>query len=254
MLEASPGLPGEVAGIITTRPAGTWAPTAAFSARKAPRPMTAVRGAPLVGRLLHASEGWSYSGGSSWFSRIGSRACPAVRPGGCGVSLRNHSHAATMTTVSRRVRRLLINTASIEASALQAREAEIRQLIDAAKAAHDAVVEVELIAPERLRDLAIAAMGSASQHTKEDTPEFGRRRARSTVLLLGTIRSASPLTTSAGCTMRDRSAGCWRPHAWIAFNCPRNVTGEIAASRSSVRCFSRARKSRAVCLPLAVWV
>ena len=93
-------------------------------------------------------------------------------------SSRRHDEldALKRVTYARCVAALLaVNTASIEASALQAREAESRQLIDAAKAAHDAVVEVELIAPDRLRDLAIEAMGSASQHTKEDTPEFAQR-------------------------------------------------------------------------------
>jgi hypothetical protein len=46
--------------------------------------------------------------------------------------------------------------------------------IDAAQAAHAAVVDMELIAPDRLRDLAFQTMGSASQATKGGTPGFTR--------------------------------------------------------------------------------
>jgi len=56
---------------------------------------------------------------------------------------------------------LALCTASTRASGEHAGVAEISQQIDAATAAHDAVVEVELIAPDRLRDLAFEALDGA---------------------------------------------------------------------------------------------
>jgi hypothetical protein len=63
-----------------------------------------------------------------------------------------------------------LHTASIRASAIDHSEAEIRQSIDAALAAHDAVLQVELIAPERLWDQAAKALASAS--ATEDASAF----------------------------------------------------------------------------------
>jgi hypothetical protein len=46
--------------------------------------------------------------------------------------------------------------------------------IDALQAARAAVVEMELIAPDGLHDLALETMGSASQAAEGDTPGFAR--------------------------------------------------------------------------------
>jgi hypothetical protein len=68
-----------------------------------------------------------------------------------------------------------LNTASIDERSHHAGLAEIRQRIDAALAAHDAVVGIEQIAPDRLFDLACEAMESASGPTDEDATAFVRR-------------------------------------------------------------------------------
>ena len=82
---------------------------------------------------------------------------------------RDELDALKRVTYARCMAALLeLDVASIEAAASQAREAEIRQRIDALKVAHHAVVEVELIAPDRLRDLAFEAMAGACRPAKED--------------------------------------------------------------------------------------
>ncbi len=63
-----------------------------------------------------------------------------------------------------------LNTASTRASGQHAGVAEISQRIDAAMAAHDAVVEVELIAPDRLRDLAFEALAGAIWQARSQAP------------------------------------------------------------------------------------
>jgi hypothetical protein len=70
---------------------------------------------------------------------------------------------------------LALNTASIiETSAPDAGVAEIRQKIDAAMVAHEAVVGVELIAPDRLFDLASLALASAPTTTTNEDAAFAR--------------------------------------------------------------------------------
>jgi hypothetical protein len=67
---------------------------------------------------------------------------------------------------------LALNTASIERS--HPSEAELMQKIDAAHDAHEAVVGVEQIAPDRLFDLACEALASAFRPTNEDASAFPR--------------------------------------------------------------------------------
>ena len=67
---------------------------------------------------------------------------------------------------------------------------ESGRLIDASQAAHAAVVDMELIAPDRLRDLAFETMGSASPATKEDTPGFVRLAIKLRKAMASDLRGA----------------------------------------------------------------
>jgi hypothetical protein len=86
---------------------------------------------------------------------------------------RDELDALKRVTYARCVSALLeLNVASTLASA--SLPGAPSRLIDASQAAHAAVVDMELIAPDRLRDLAFETMGSASQVTKDGTPGFVR--------------------------------------------------------------------------------
>lgn len=81
-----------------------------------------------------------------------------------------------------------LNTASIGASAIHHREPEIRQQIDAALAAHDAVLQVELIAPERLHEQACVALASAS--AREEASAFTREGIKLRAAMRNDLRGA----------------------------------------------------------------
>ena len=83
---------------------------------------------------------------------------------------------------------------------------------------------------------------------------FGRRRARSCVFLLGTMRSLSPLATRTGCLNTERSAGFFAPHRRSAFNCACSAATVISLSRSSERSFMRCRNSLPAPIPAGVLV
>jgi len=71
---------------------------------------------------------------------------------------------------------------------------------------------------------------------------------------VGTIRSLSPLTTSTGCPMVDRSAGASRPQRWMALSWVKYDLIEITLSRFTVRSCNRARNSLPARRPSAVRV
>jgi len=83
--------------------------------------------------------------------------------------------------------------------------------------------------------------------------EFGVEES-SMVFLEGTILSLAPFITSVGWWMLARSAGCCRPHRWMALSWARNAPTEMALSRSFVRSSRRARNSFAAPRPFGVLV